>query len=471
MTKPRAARSLGRSAVATVGSSLTAGLVVLAMLITLAGPASADDYGPARRAAEARAAHAAHAADAIAASIAGLTTALAHASRDLRATQVRLPVARAELAAAKAELEGAQREAILDAARLKDAKAQEAAISSTIGADDSRGAKADLAVGQLARQAYKGETAATSMSVVVGAKSSADFVRDYEVVATALRIQTEAVAEAERISAVDRNNRARLTAVKDRVVVLKADADRRVVEAAAARAVAAARQAEIVNLIARQSAQQRRVTVMRARAVAAQVRINAERRAIGRELARILAAQAAAVAAQQRASRASNSCVAVSPSAGASASGAGLPTSIGPFGAQQVINATQVVIATGDLGLDVRGQVIAVMTAIGESTLINVDYGDVAGPDSRGLFQQRANGAWGSYSDRMNPRIAATNFGKALLRVPGWESMSPTLAAHAVQGNADPYHYAPYWGDAVLVVGTLRGDPNLARSLPATGGC
>ena len=49
------------------------------------------------------------------------------------------------------------------------------------------------------------------------------------------------------------------------------------------------------------------------------------------------------------------------------------------------------------------------MTAIGESNLVNVNYGDLAGPDSRGLFQQRANGAWGSYADRMNPRIAATN--------------------------------------------------------------
>ena len=101
------------------------------------------------------------------------------------------------------------------------------------------------------------------------------------------------------------------------------------------------------------------------------------------------------------------------------------------------------------------------MTAIGESTLTNVDHGDFVGPDSRGLFQQRANGAWGSYADRMNPRIAATNFFRALLGVSGWESMQPTLAAHAVQRNADPTYYAPYWNYAVLIVGTLGGDPNL----------
>lgn len=48
----------------------------------------------------------------------------------------------------------------------------------------------------------------------------------------------------------------------------------------------------------------------------------------------------------------------------------------------------------------------AVMCAIRESTLHNVDYGDLAGPDSRGLFQQRATG-WGSLEDRMNPESAA----------------------------------------------------------------
>ena len=89
------------------------------------------------------------------------------------------------------------------------------------------------------------------------------------------------------------------------------------------------------------------------------------------------------------------------------------------------------------------GQTVAVMTAMGESSLINVDHGDAAGPDSRGLFQQRDNGAWGTYADRMNPQTAATNFYTALLRVEGWETLPPTIAAHRVQRNADPNHYAP----------------------------
>jgi hypothetical protein len=96
------------------------------------------------------------------------------------------------------------------------------------------------------------------------------------------------------------------------------------------------------------------------------------------------------------------------------------------------------------------------MTAMGESSLINVNYGDAAGPDSRGLFQQRDNGAWGTLTDRLNPTIAATNFFKALLRVPNWASLPPTLAAHYTQRNADPNHYTKYWSAAVQVVDSIH---------------
>lgn len=149
----------------------------------------------------------------------------------------------------------------------------------------------------------------------------------------------------------------------------------------------------------------------------------------------------------------------------------GLPASIGPFKGAQISNAAQVILAASDLGFDAHGQTIAVMTAIGESTLNNVDFGDKAGPDSRGLFQQRANGAWGTYAERMNPRTAATSFLKVLAQVPGWQQMAPTQAAHTVQRNADPNHYTRYWADAVLIVATLGGDPNLASKAASLPPC
>ena len=89
-------------------------------------------------------------------------------------------------------------------------------------------------------------------------------------------------------------------------------------------------------------------------------------------------------------------------------------TTIAGYGHDQLVNAAYVIKAGADQGLSVRDQTIGVATAMGESTLRVIDYGDGAGPDSRGLFQQRDNGAWGTYSDRMDPYISASNFFKVL---------------------------------------------------------
>ena len=148
---------------------------------------------------------------------------------------------------------------------------------------------------------------------------------------------------------------------------------------------------------------------------------------------------------------------------------AALPAAaVAGYAGDQLANATLVMNAGAALGLSVRGQTIGVMTAMGESNLLVLDRGDPTGPDSRGLFQQRDNGAWGSYADRMNPTISATNFFRALQRVTGWETLSPTEAAHRVQGNANPNYYAQFWNGAVLVVTALTGVP--AESLNPDGG-
>lgn len=142
-----------------------------------------------------------------------------------------------------------------------------------------------------------------------------------------------------------------------------------------------------------------------------------------------------------------------------------LPTSVGAFKGEQLVNAALIMNAGKALGVSRRGQTIAVMTAIGESTLKVLPYGDSAGPDSRGLFQQRDNGAWGTLADRMDPTTSATMFYKALLKVSGWEQMEPTLAANSVQRNADPLHYAQFWEPAVRIVEAL-GAATTAPSSP-----
>ncbi len=126
------------------------------------------------------------------------------------------------------------------------------------------------------------------------------------------------------------------------------------------------------------------------------------------------------------------------------------------FCQDRLINAAHIMNAARAQGIGTHTQAIGVMTAIGESRLRVLDHGDSAGPDSRGLFQQRANGAWGSLSDRMNPYISASNFFTALVNLPRWKTLTPSEAAHDVQGNADPNYYQSYWPAAQTIVKTLN---------------
>ncbi|WP_199422273.1 hypothetical protein [Actinotalea solisilvae] len=136
---------------------------------------------------------------------------------------------------------------------------------------------------------------------------------------------------------------------------------------------------------------------------------------------------------------------------------AGAVPAVAGFTTEQVANAAAVVEAGRGMGLSLRDQAIGVMTAIGESSLRVLDHGDTAGPDSRGLFQQRDNGAWGTLAERMDPTASAQSFFRALQRVDGRAAMAPTQVAHAVQRNADPDHYTRSWDDAVRLVARIAG--------------
>ena len=137
------------------------------------------------------------------------------------------------------------------------------------------------------------------------------------------------------------------------------------------------------------------------------------------------------------------------------------------YSGEQLVNAVHILRAGSDQGLGARDQTIGVMTAMGESGLRVLDHGDTVGPDSRGLFQQRDNGAWGSYADRMDPYISATNFFRAMSAIDNRESLPPTIVAHRTQHNADPYHYERYWDAAVTVVEAVSGTPT--GLAPGTG--
>ena len=137
------------------------------------------------------------------------------------------------------------------------------------------------------------------------------------------------------------------------------------------------------------------------------------------------------------------------------------------YSGEQLQNAALIMNAAVPLGLDRQAQVIAVMTAMGESSLRNIAFGDdvngVTNPDgtptcSLGLFQQQwCIGSWGTKEQVMDPTYAATQFLTRLAAVDDWTSLEPSIAAHKVQRNADPFHYEKFFDPANQVVTALAG--------------
>jgi hypothetical protein len=135
----------------------------------------------------------------------------------------------------------------------------------------------------------------------------------------------------------------------------------------------------------------------------------------------------------------------------------GMPT-IGTWNHEQVSNAAIIVSVGAHMGVPARGWVIAVATAIQESSLINLpDLGDANNADSLGLFQQRPSQGWGTPAQIMDPVYASTTFYEHLLAVPGWQTMPLTQAAQAVQKSATPDAYARWEQDATRIVAVLTG--------------
>ncbi|MCD9193390.1 C40 family peptidase [Streptomyces albireticuli] len=109
--------------------------------------------------------------------------------------------------------------------------------------------------------------------------------------------------------------------------------------------------------------------------------------------------------------------------------------------AEQIPNA-KTITATGiSLKVPELGQIVALATAMQESRIRNLNYGDL---DSLGLFQQRPSQGWGTPEQVRDPVHASTRFYKALLEVHGWQQMTVTQAAQAVQASGFPDAYAQW---------------------------
>ncbi|MFD1660219.1 C40 family peptidase [Streptomyces caeni] len=144
--------------------------------------------------------------------------------------------------------------------------------------------------------------------------------------------------------------------------------------------------------------------------------------------------------------------------------------------AEQIPHA-KTIVATGiALKVPARGQVIALATALQESGLRNLSYGD---RDSLGLFQQRPSQGWGAAKEIRDPVYAATQFYTHLLKVDGWQQLTVAQAAQAVQRSGYPDAYAK-WEDLatalqsaiVKALGSPDDDAGSSDAADSTGsGC
>lgn len=133
----------------------------------------------------------------------------------------------------------------------------------------------------------------------------------------------------------------------------------------------------------------------------------------------------------------------------------------------QMDNAKTIVDVGAEMKIPDRGLIVAIATAMQESTLLN--YANASVPESQnypheavgwdhdsvGLFQQRASTGWGSVAELMTPTYAAKAFYQALLQVPGWQEMSVAWAAQSVQVSAFPDAYAQHESRATTIVRAL----------------
>ncbi|MFF4205584.1 peptidase M23 [Streptomyces sp. NPDC001668] len=137
---------------------------------------------------------------------------------------------------------------------------------------------------------------------------------------------------------------------------------------------------------------------------------------------------------------------------------------------KQIANAQAIDNVAIRLHLPGKATLIAMMTAMQESSLLNQDTGHL---DSVGLFQQRPSMGWGSKANIMKPAYAAESFFKGrgtnqgLIDIKNWTTRPPGDVAQAVQHSKYPSLYAGHESEVRALA--KEADIDLARAGSATG--
>ena len=124
------------------------------------------------------------------------------------------------------------------------------------------------------------------------------------------------------------------------------------------------------------------------------------------------------------------------------------------FSPEQTANAATITAIALKRGLPARAATIGNATAIQESKLRNIKFGD---RDSLGLFQQRPSQGWGTEKQVLDPVYSTNKFYDALTKIDGYQQMEITKVAQMVQRSAAPQAYAEHEQEGRVLASTLAG--------------
>ncbi len=121
---------------------------------------------------------------------------------------------------------------------------------------------------------------------------------------------------------------------------------------------------------------------------------------------------------------------------------------------EQAANAATISAVAVRRALPPRAATIALTTAIQESKLRNLTYGD---RDSLGLFQQRPSQGWGTAEQVQDAVYASGAFYDRLIQVSGYESKPIGEMAQEVQRSGYPTAYAEHETEGRVLASVLTG--------------
>lgn len=121
---------------------------------------------------------------------------------------------------------------------------------------------------------------------------------------------------------------------------------------------------------------------------------------------------------------------------------------------EQAEHASTIAAVAARRGLPARAATIALATALQESGLRNLDFGD---RDSLGLFQQRPSQGWGTAAQVQDPVYAANAFYDELVKIDEYRTIDINDVAQQVQRSGFPEAYRKHEVRARALASTLMG--------------